>query len=98
MSLGWTTRFGQSRLYFDTEGIYVKGRNEIAIHDVNWSGNATHTRPNTAFDQINEYSNLGHSKYQALVFSLAASFDQLGSRTSRGPRGVRRHARRSACE
>src|SRR5204862_8151437 len=31
---------------------------------------ATHTRPNTAFDQINQYSNLGHSKYQALVLSL----------------------------
>ena len=69
-SLGWTTKLGQSRLYFDTEGIYVKGRNEIAIHDINWSGNATRTRPNTAFDQINEYSNLGHSKYQAVVFSL----------------------------
>lgn len=69
-SLGWTSRVGQSRLFADVEGIYVKGRNEIAIHDVNWSGNATHVRPNAAYDQINVYSNLGHSKYQALVFSL----------------------------
>ena len=70
VSLGWTTKLGQSRLYFDTEAIYVKGRNEIAIHDINWSGNATHVRPNAAYDQINEYSNVGHSKYQAFVFSL----------------------------
>jgi hypothetical protein len=70
MSLGWATRLGQSRLYFDTEGIYVKGRNEIAIHDINWSGNASHSRLNTSYDQINQYSNLGHSKYQAVVFSL----------------------------
>ena len=40
-SIGWTAKLGQSRLFFDTEGIYVKGRNEIAIHDINWSGNAT---------------------------------------------------------
>jgi hypothetical protein len=69
-SLGWTTRIAQSRLYFDTEGIYVKGTGEIAIHDINWSGNATHTRPISQYDQVNVYSNLGHSKYQALVFSL----------------------------
>ena len=76
LSLGWTTRLWQSRLYFDTEGIYVKGRNEIAIHDINWSGNATHTRPNAAFDQINEYANVGHSKYQAVVFSLNGNVRQ----------------------
>jgi hypothetical protein len=70
LSLGWTTRLGQSRLWFDTEGIYVKGRNEIVIHDINWSGNVTHTRPNATYDQINQYANLGHSKYQAVVFSL----------------------------
>jgi hypothetical protein len=69
-SIGWTTRLGQSRMFFDTEGIYVKGMDEVVIRDVNWSGNATHLRPNTAFDQINMYTNDGHSKYQALVFSL----------------------------
>jgi hypothetical protein len=69
-SLGWTGRLAQSRLFFDAEGIYVKGNKEIVIRDVNWSGNATHVRPNTAYDQINMYTNDGHSKYQALVFSL----------------------------
>ncbi len=69
-SVGWTTRLGQSRMYFDAEGIYVKGKDEIVIRDVNWSGNATHLRPNKAFDQINTYTNDGRSKYQALVFSL----------------------------
>ena len=69
-SFGWTRRIGQSRMFFDTEGILVKGKDEIVIRDVNWSGNATHLRPNTSFDQINMYTNDGHSKYQALVFSL----------------------------
>jgi len=69
-TLGWTTRLGVSRMFFDTEAIYVKGRNEIAIHDINWRGNAAPGRPNASYDQINQYSNLGHSKYQALVFSL----------------------------
>ncbi len=74
-SLGYTMRLGQSRLFFDTEGIYVKGRDEIAIRDVNFAGNAVAAtsaaiRPNTAFDQINVYTNDGHSTYRALVFSL----------------------------
>lgn len=69
-SFGWSTRIAQSRLYFDTEAIYVKGRDEIVVRDVNWSGNATHVRPNPAWDQINMYTNQGHSKYKALVFSL----------------------------
>lgn len=69
-SLGYTTRISDSRLFFDMEGIYVKGKDEIVIRDVNWSGNATHVRPNTTYDQINMYTNDGHSKYQALVLSL----------------------------
>ncbi|HEV2721740.1 MAG TPA: TonB-dependent receptor [Thermoanaerobaculia bacterium] len=74
-SLGYTMRLGQSRLFFDTEGIYVKGRDEIAIRDVNFVGNpiaatTAAIRPNTAFDQINMYTNGGHSTYRALVFSL----------------------------
>lgn len=74
-SLGYTMRLGQSRVYFDTEGIYVKGRDEIAIRDVNFAGNAVAAtsaaiRPNTAYDQINMYTNDGHSTYRALVFSL----------------------------
>jgi len=66
-------KLGESRLFFDTEGVYVKGTNEIVIRDVNWSGNATHIRPNTTYDQINMYTNDGHSQYKALVLSLNGS-------------------------
>jgi hypothetical protein len=69
-SLGYTVKLGASRMFFDTEAIYVNGKNEIAIHDINWSGNATHVRPIAAYDQVNVYSNDGHSKYRALVLSL----------------------------
>ncbi len=72
-SLGYTMKLGESRMFLDTEGIYVKGTNEIVIRDVNWSGNATHVRPNKTFDQINEYTNDGHSQYKALVLSLNGS-------------------------
>ncbi len=72
-SLGYTMKLGQSRMFFDTEGIYVKGTNEIVIRDVNWRGNAAHIRPNTTFDQINMYTNDGHSQYKALVLSLNGS-------------------------
>src|SRR5205085_6480646 len=67
-SLGYTAKLGASRLFFDSEAIYVKGENEIVIRDVNWSGNATHARPITAYDQVNMYTNDGHSQYKALVF------------------------------
>ncbi len=69
-SLGYTLKLGASRLFLDTEGIYVKGTNEIVVRDVNWSGNATRKRPHTQYDQVNMYTNDGHSKYTALVFSL----------------------------
>ncbi len=69
-TLGFTAKLGQTGLFADVEGIYMKGRKEITITDKNWSGNATHTRPNTAFDQINTYTNEGRSEYKALVFSL----------------------------
>ncbi len=75
-SLGYTQRVADSRLFLDMEGIYVKGTDEIVIRDVNWSGNATHVRPNTAYDQINTYTNDGHSKYQALVVSLNGNVRQ----------------------
>lgn len=70
VSLGYTMKLGPSRLFLDTEAVYVKGEDEIAIHDVNWTGNATRTRPFTAYDQVNMYDNIGHSKYKALVVSL----------------------------
>ncbi|MBV9494418.1 MAG: TonB-dependent receptor, partial [Acidobacteria bacterium] len=69
-SLGYTMKLGASRMYLDTEAIYVKGEKEIVIRDINWSGNATRTRPFTQYDQVNEYTNDGHSRYKALVVSL----------------------------
>ncbi len=69
-TLGFTTRLGQTGLYADVEAIYNKGRDEIVIRDINWSGNATHVRPITAYDQVNMYTNDGHSEYKALVLSL----------------------------
>ncbi|MGZ4809815.1 MAG: TonB-dependent receptor [Thermoanaerobaculia bacterium] len=75
-SLGYTMKLGASRMYFDTEGIYVKGEKEITIRDVNWSGNDTRKRPYTAYDQVNMYTNDGHSKYKAVVFSLNGNIRQ----------------------
>ena len=72
-SLGYTMKLGQSHMFLDTEGVYVKGRNEIVIRDVNWSGNATHVRPIKTYDQVNMYTNDGHSQYKALVLALNGS-------------------------
>ena len=69
-TLGLTAKLGTTGLYADVEGVYMKGRDEIAVRDTNWSGNATHTRPNTLYDQINMYTNDGRSEYKALVFAL----------------------------
>lgn len=73
VTFGMSNRIGQSGLVLDVEGIYVKGRKEIVIRDVNWSGNATHTRPNKSYDQINVYTNEGRSEYKALVASLTGA-------------------------
>lgn len=75
-TLGYTMKLGGSRLFFDTEAVYVKGEEEIVIRDINWSGNATRTRPITAYDQVNMYTNDGHSEYKALVFSLNGNIRQ----------------------
>ncbi|HET7747290.1 MAG TPA: hypothetical protein VFM29_08310, partial [Vicinamibacteria bacterium] len=69
-TLGYTAKLGDTGLYADVEGVWVKGEDEIIIRDLNWSGNATRTRPTTTFNQINAYTNEGHSKYRALVASL----------------------------
>ena len=72
-SLGYTMKLGASRLFLDTEAIYVEGKDEIVIHDANWNGNgapANARRPIAAYDQINTYENLGRSEYKALVLSL----------------------------
>jgi Carboxypeptidase regulatory-like domain/TonB dependent receptor-like, beta-barrel len=68
-TLGWTTRLGNTGMYFDAETIYDKGHDEIFIRDANWNGNPL-ARPNPAYSNINTYTNDGHSEYKALVLSL----------------------------
>ncbi len=76
-SLGYTMKLGGSRLFLDTEAIYVKGQDEIVIRDVNWNGNsATVKRPFTQYDQVNMYTNDGRSQYKALVFALNGNIRQ----------------------
>jgi len=75
-SVGYTMKLGPSRLFLDTEAVYVKGEKEITIRDVNWSGNATRTRPFTQYDQVNMYTNDGHSKYKAFVLALNGNIRQ----------------------
>lgn len=72
-SAGLTSRLWQSGLYLDVEGIWVKGKKELIVHDVNWNGNATHTRPMAQYNQVNVYSNDGESEYKALTFALNGS-------------------------
>jgi Carboxypeptidase regulatory-like domain len=68
---GYTMKLGASGLFADIEGIYVKGKQEVIIRDLNWKGNAAGGgRPNPAFNQINAYTNEGHSAYKAFVASL----------------------------
>jgi len=67
---GYTVRLGGSGLFADFEAIHVRGDDEVIIRDVNWSGNATRRRPNTAFNQVNLYSNEGRSRYTAFVASV----------------------------
>ncbi|HYN21264.1 MAG TPA: hypothetical protein VE078_09920, partial [Thermoanaerobaculia bacterium] len=75
-SLGWTHRFGASRIFLDTEGVWAEGDNEIVIRDVNWNGNATPGRPNRSFNQINMYTNDGRSEYKALILRLNGTLRQ----------------------
>lgn len=72
-SAGLTSRLWQTGLYLDVEGIWVKGKKELIVHDVNWNGNATHTRPMAQYNQVNVYSNDGESEYKALTFALNGS-------------------------
>ena len=69
-SVGYAMKLGGTRLFLDTEAVWVKGDDEIIIHDANWSGNATRTRPIAAYNNVNMYENLGRSEYKALIFSL----------------------------
>ncbi len=68
---GYTSKLGNTGLFADFEGIYVKGYDEIIIRDLNWRGNAAGGgRPNRLFNQINAYTNEGESEYKAFVASL----------------------------
>lgn len=75
-SLGYTMKLGGSRLFLDTEAVWVEGDEEIVIRDVNWNGNAVRTRPFTQYDQVNMYTNDGRSEYKALVFALNGNIRQ----------------------
>src|SRR6266508_2678580 len=68
---GYTVKLGSTGLFADFERIYVKGKDEIIIRDLNWKGNAAGGgRPNPAFNQINAYTNEGRSDYKAFVASV----------------------------
>lgn len=69
-TLGYTLRLGNTGLFADVEGIYVKGQDEIIVRDVNFGGNSNPVRLNRSYAQINTYTNEGRSEYKALVFSL----------------------------
>lgn len=74
-TLGYTRKLGDSGLYFDLEGIYVKGEDEIIVRDRNFAGNAAvlagrAARLNPAWNQVNTYTNEGRSEYKAVVASL----------------------------
>jgi hypothetical protein len=74
-TLGWTSKLGDTGLFFDVEGIYVKGRKELIIRDKNFGGNANPVRPNPRYAQVNTYTNEGRSEYKALVFSLNGTLE-----------------------
>jgi len=74
-TLGFTRRLGSSGLFFDAEAIWADGDNEIVIRDTNFGGNANPTRPNPLFNQINTYTNEGHSEYKALVLSVNGTLE-----------------------
>jgi hypothetical protein len=75
VSGGWTTRL-VGRLFLDTEGVYVRGRDEIIIRDTNFGGNSNPVRLNPAYGQINTYTNEGRAGYKALVVSLNGTLAQ----------------------
>jgi hypothetical protein len=75
-SLGWTHRLGASRFFFDTEGVWSEGDNEIVIRDVNFGGNSNPVRLNRSFNQVNMYTNDGRSEYKALILRLNGTLRQ----------------------
>jgi hypothetical protein len=82
VTAGYAVRLGNTGLYADFEGIYVKGSDEAIIRDFNWLGNgaagcnvaAAACRPTKSFNQINVYTNEGRSEYKAFVTSVNGTF------------------------
>jgi hypothetical protein len=73
VTAGYTVKLGTTGLFADFEGVYVSGVNEIIVRDTNFCGNARGVygcRLNSAFAQINSYTNEGHSRYVAFVASV----------------------------
>jgi hypothetical protein len=73
VTAGYTFKLGSTGLFADFEGVYVKGVDEVIVRDTNFCGNARGVygcRLNTAFAQINSYTNEGHSRYLAFVTSI----------------------------
>jgi len=70
-TMGYAVRLGNTGLFADFEGIYVKGDDEIVVQDKNWRGNGVPGgRPNAARNFIDTYTNAGRSEYKAFVASI----------------------------
>lgn len=69
-SIGFTKRLGSTGLFLDVDGLWVDGDKEWIVRDRNWNGNDNPTRPIPTYNQINVYSNEGHSEYKALIVGL----------------------------
>lgn len=66
---GYAMRLGDTGLFADFEGIYVKGKDEIVLQDQNWAGNGK-PRPDKTRNLIDTYTNKGRSEYKAFVASV----------------------------
>lgn len=70
-TLGYAVRLGNTGLFADIEGIYVKGDDEIVVQDRNWRGNSVAGgRPDPTRNFIDTYTNGGRSEYKAFVASI----------------------------
>jgi len=71
LTAGYAFRLGNTGLYADVEGIYVKGDDEIVLQDQNWAGNGVAGgRPDKTRNFIDTYTNKGRSEYKAFVASV----------------------------
>lgn len=74
-SLGFTRRLGNTGLYLDVEALYVEGDKEWIVRDTNWPPDVEGNRPNSSYNQINMYTNEGHSEYKALIIGLNGTLE-----------------------